>query len=68
MPSMNIFSPFLIQVYKPTMARFADLGGSTKGSPEEVAKGDLQNFSILANNFISYWLDIVAMTGSAVLM
>jgi hypothetical protein len=30
------------------MARFADLGGSTKGSPEEVAKGELQNLSILS--------------------
>lgn len=28
------------------MDRFADLGGSTKGSPEEVAKGDLQVFAI----------------------
>ena len=32
------------------MARFDDLGGSTKGSPEEVAKGNLQGFAICFTN------------------
>ncbi|CAD6339620.1 unnamed protein product [Miscanthus lutarioriparius] len=36
-------------VYKPTMARFADLGGSTKGSPEEVAK-DVEILIIMVAN------------------
>ncbi|AQK83657.1 ketose-bisphosphate aldolase class-II family protein [Zea mays] len=36
-------------VYKPTMARFADLGGSTKGSPEEIAK-DVEILIIMVAN------------------
>ena len=32
------------------MARFDDLGGSTKGSPEEVAKGNLRGFAICFTN------------------
>jgi UDP-N-acetyl-D-mannosaminuronate dehydrogenase len=38
-------------VYKPTMARFDDLGGSTKGSPEEVAKDVEILIIMVANEF-----------------
>ncbi|KAK8455261.1 hypothetical protein SEVIR_4G115300v4 [Setaria viridis] len=38
-------------VYKPTMARFEDLGGSTKGSPEEVAKDVEILIIMVANEF-----------------
>jgi len=38
-------------VYKPTMVRFDDLGGSTKGSPEEVAKDVEILIIMVANEF-----------------
>ncbi|KAG2605090.1 hypothetical protein PVAP13_4NG115400 [Panicum virgatum] len=38
-------------VYKPTMVRFDDLGGSTKGSPEELAKDVEILIIMVANEF-----------------
>ncbi|KAL6631355.1 hypothetical protein ACP70R_028205 [Stipagrostis hirtigluma subsp. patula] len=43
------FSVVAYDVYKPTMARFADLGGSTKDSPEEVSK-DVEILIIMVAN------------------
>uniref|UniRef100_A0A0A9CYS1 6-phosphogluconate dehydrogenase NADP-binding domain-containing protein n=1 Tax=Arundo donax TaxID=35708 RepID=A0A0A9CYS1_ARUDO len=45
------FSVVAYDVYKPTMARFADLGGSTKSSPEEVAKDVEILIIMVANEF-----------------
>ncbi|GJN29092.1 hypothetical protein PR202_gb17285 [Eleusine coracana subsp. coracana] len=45
------FSVVAYDVYKPTMARFADLGGSTEDSPEEVAKDVEILIIMVANEF-----------------
>ncbi|KAL6839619.1 hypothetical protein ACP4OV_030558 [Aristida adscensionis] len=43
------FSVAAYDVYKPAMAKFADLGGSTKGSPKEVAR-DVEILIIMVAN------------------